>query len=50
MKLDAQDIVNIETALRYTASDMCSNYFKNCFLNTLFKIIRIEEGDKANVL
>lgn len=41
--LNTNDYMVIQTALRYTASDMVSDYFKNQFLNTLYKIIRMEE-------
>lgn len=40
--LNAKDYMNIQTALRYTASDMVSDYFRDNFLNTLYKIIRME--------
>lgn len=48
-KLDTNDYINIQTALKYTANDMRCNFFKENFLNTLFKVIEME-GEKANVL
>ena len=47
-KLNTNDYINIQTALKYTANDMRSNFFKERFLDTLFKIIEMEE--EANVL
>ena len=47
--LTTNDFMNIQTALRYTASDMVSKYYKDKFLDTLYKIIIMEGNDKCIV-
>ena len=47
--LNANDYINIQTALRYVASDMVSNYFRDSFLSTLYKVIRME-GDNCKCI
>lgn len=49
-QLDTNDIINIQTALKYTANDMFSQFFRDKFLDTLLKIIGMEgEEDKCIV-
>ena len=47
--LDTNDYINIQTALKYTANDMRSKFFKDKFLNTLFKIIEME-GEESKCI
>lgn len=40
--LNTNDYINIQTALKYTAKDMCSNFYKKQFENTLLKVIEMK--------
>lgn len=40
--LSLEDLVNIQTALKYVANDMRSEYFKEKFLSTLYKVVDME--------
>ena len=40
--LNTNDIINIQTALKYTMNDMRSRFYKEKFENTLFKILSMK--------